>query len=56
MLRPDAHDGGRLREMPRRIEQTADELNPFLLVIVIGLAILDCTVLAALELPRLSLR
>jgi hypothetical protein len=40
----------------QRIERAADALNPFLVVIVIGLAMLDISVFAALEWPRLPLR
>jgi hypothetical protein len=55
MIHRQSRDG-RHRNMLQRIEQTADALNPFLLVIVIGLAILDVSVFAALELHRLSVR
>ena len=54
MIHHGSHDGGRLRDMLQRIERAADALNPFLVVIIIGLAILDASVFAALELHRLS--
>ncbi|HXP06438.1 MAG TPA: hypothetical protein VN808_20155 [Stellaceae bacterium] len=40
----------------RRLERVAEELNPVLIVIVIGLALLDFSVFAALELRNLPLR
>jgi hypothetical protein len=39
-----------------RLERAAGDINPFLIVIVIGLAILVLSVFMALELPRLPLR
>jgi hypothetical protein len=53
MLHRQSHDGHRFREMLQRIGRAADHLNPFLMVIVIGLAILDVSVFAALELHQL---
>ena len=40
----------------RRLDRVAENLNPVLIVIVIGLAILDFSVFAALELRQLPLR
>jgi hypothetical protein len=56
MIHRQSHDGHRLRDMWQRVERTADVLNPFLVVIVIGLALLDVSVFAALEWPRLPVR
>jgi len=56
MIHRQWHDGHRLRDMLQRIERVADILNPFLAVIVIGLALLDASVFAALEWPRLPVR
>ena len=53
MIHHRSHDGHRFREMLQRIERAADHLNPFLMVIVIGLAILDASIFAALELHQL---
>jgi hypothetical protein len=53
MIHRQSHDGHRLRDMLQRVERAADVLNPFLVVIVIGLAVLDASVFAALEWPRL---
>jgi hypothetical protein len=47
----DTHAGNRLRHILQRLERTADDLNPVLVVVVIGLALLDLSVFAALELP-----
>ncbi len=55
MIHRQSRDG-RHRNMLQRVEHAAYALNPFLLVIVIGLAILDVSVFAALELHRLSVR
>ncbi len=40
----------------RRLDDAAEHLNPILIVIVIGLAILNFSVFAALELRNLPLR
>jgi hypothetical protein len=40
----------------RRLDRVAGDLNPILLATTIGLAILDFSVFAALELSRLPLR
>jgi hypothetical protein len=56
MVPRQSHDGHRLRDMLQRIERAADILNPFLVVIVIGLAMLDISVFAALVWPRLPVR
>ncbi|HEU0216978.1 MAG TPA: hypothetical protein VFQ90_09975 [Stellaceae bacterium] len=53
MIHRQSHDGHRLRDLVRRIERAADAVNPFLVVIAIGLAMLDISVFAALEWPRL---
>jgi hypothetical protein len=53
MIHRQSHDGHRLRDMLQRVERAADVLNPFLVVIVIGLAVLDVSVFAALQWLRL---
>jgi hypothetical protein len=40
----------------RRLDRVAENLNPVLIVIIIGLTILDFSVFAALELRKLPLR
>ncbi len=40
----------------RRLDDAAEHLNPFLLLIIIGLGILNFAVFAALELRNLPLR
>jgi hypothetical protein len=44
-----------MQPLLRRLDAAAENLNPFLIVIVIGLAILDLSVFAALELRNLPL-
>jgi hypothetical protein len=56
MIHRHSHDRHRLRDVLQRTECAADALSPFLVVIVIGLALLDISVFAALEWPRLSVR
>jgi len=53
MIHRQSHEGHRLRDMVRRVDRAAEALIPFLVVIVIGLALLDASVFAALEWPRL---
>ena len=48
---PPGHE--RREPVLRRIERAAQELNPFLLLIVIGLAILDGSVYMALRLAQM---
>jgi hypothetical protein len=43
----------RLGDFLSRLDRSAENLNPILLLVVIGLAILDLSVFAALELSRL---
>jgi hypothetical protein len=40
-------------ELLRRLDRAAENLNPLLLIIVVGLIILNLSVFAALELSRL---
>jgi hypothetical protein len=56
MIHRHSHDGHRLRDVLQRIESAADALNPFLVVIVVGLSLLDISVFAAFEWPRLPVR
>ena len=39
-----------------RLDRVAENVNAYLILIIIGLALLDFTVFSALELPRLTLR
>ena len=45
-----------LRPFLRRLDRVAEDSNPVLIIIIIGLAILNCSVFAALELRNLPLR
>ena len=56
MRRAPPHGDGWQRQILHRFERSSEDLNPILLLIVIGLAILDFSVFAALELSRLPLR
>jgi len=46
----------RIRPLLRRLERAVDGLNAILVVVALGLALLDLSVAAALELPHLPLR
>jgi hypothetical protein len=57
VMRLSPPDGTRRHEpILRRLERAADELNPFLIVIVIGLSLLDFSVFTALWVAQLPLR
>ena len=53
-LSPRGRD--RIRPLLRRLERAVDGLNAILVVVALGLALLDLSVAAALELPHLPLR
>ena len=40
----------------RRLEQAAEKMNPFLIVLVAGLAVLNFSVYISLQLPRLPVK
>jgi hypothetical protein len=52
---PPSHGERQPGEMLRRLERAAENLNPILIIIVIGLVIMDLSVFAALELRQLPL-
>ena len=46
----------RLEPMLRRLDRTAEAMNPFLLTVVIGLAVVNVSCYMALEIGRLHAR
>jgi hypothetical protein len=44
-----------MQPLLRRLDRVAEDINPVLMVLIIGLAILDLSVFAALELRNLPL-
>jgi hypothetical protein len=40
----------------RRLEQAAEKMNPFLILLIAGLAVLNFSVYMALQLPRLPVK
>ena len=56
MRRSQSHWGRWPQPVLRRLERAAGAINPFLIVIAIGLVVLDLSCLLALQLARIPLR
>jgi hypothetical protein len=56
MRRSQSHWGRWPQPMLRRLERAAGDINPFLIVIAIGLVVLDLSCFLALQVARLPLR